>query len=117
MLYQDVISLLQEKKAEDIVVLDISSQTVMAEYFIICTGRSTTQVRALADHVSDSLKQKQNILAKGIEGLSESKWVLLDYGDVIVHVFRSEEREYYNLERLWADAKQIEVKETEYESL
>ncbi|OEF96255.1 ribosome silencing factor [Desulfuribacillus alkaliarsenatis] len=102
-----ITKLLDEKKAEDMVVLNIEGLSVIADYFIVCTGRSVTQVKSLADHVEDTLKQKHNIMAKGIEGTQEGKWVLLDYGDIIVHVFRQEEREFYNLERIWADARQI----------
>lgn len=104
--------LLEDKKAEDIVILDIEGLTVIADYFVICTGRSVTQVKAIADHLVDTLKKDHGIQAKGIEGTQEGKWILVDYGEVVIHVFRQEEREFYNLERLWADAKQVEVTTT-----
>ncbi|UOF88899.1 ribosome silencing factor [Fodinisporobacter ferrooxydans] len=95
-----------DKKARDVVILDIHGLSVIADYFVICSGNSNTQVQAIAKEVREKLG-KQNIPCKGAEGLDEAKWVLLDFGDVVVHVFRQEEREFYNLERLWADAQLV----------
>ena len=92
-----------EKKAEDIVLLDLKGLTDMADFFIIATGSSDQHVKAIVDNIRDGFK----IVGKPwhIEGLSNLKWVLLDYVDIVVHVFDKETREFYDIERLWADAK------------
>ncbi|ASS74760.1 ribosome silencing factor [Tumebacillus algifaecis] len=95
-----------DKKANDVVVLDIQGLSVIADYFVICSGNSNTQVQAIAKGVREKLA-KRGIFIKAIEGYDEARWVLLDFGDVVVHVFRQEEREFYNLERVWGDAKQL----------
>ncbi len=94
------------KKAIDITTLDITNVSLVADYFVICSGRTDVQVKAIANEVEDRL-QKSGITPRRIEGKNEGVWILLDYSDFIVHVFRQEEREYYNLERLWADARQV----------
>lgn len=89
---------------------DISSFT---DYFVICSGESTTQVRAIAEHIEESLlKDQKKIRPFGIEGLQASKWVLMDYSDVVVHIFEKETRDFYALEMLWLDAKRIELPRT-----
>lgn len=93
-----------DKKARDVVILDIQGLSVIADFFVICSGNSSTQVQAIAKEVREKLGKK-NISCKGAEGLDEAKWVLLDFGDIVVHIFRQEEREFYNLERLWGDAQ------------
>lgn len=97
-----------EKKAIDVRILDLHPLTSMTDFFVICTGESNTQVRAIADHVSFSLKGKK-IRPLHIEGLSNQEWVLIDYVTVIVHVFQPQKREFYSLERLWGDADMEEV--------
>ena len=99
-----------EKKAEDLVVLDLEGLTFVADYFIICSGESTTQVRAIADAVEEEFSAT-GVKPSGVEGLRYCHWVLLDYGDVIVHVFEKETRAFYNLEKLWMDAAAIEIDE------
>lgn len=99
-----------KKKGRDIQILKVEDITVMADYFIICTGMSNTQVKALAGEVEYELS-KQEIEPLHIEGYGNSTWVLLDYGSVIIHVFYKDAREYYKLERLWADATEIPVSE------
>ncbi|MDD3839068.1 MAG: ribosome silencing factor [Clostridia bacterium] len=101
---QDIINILKDKKAKDIISLDIHELTVIADYFVICHGNSTREARALAEEVEEKMQLKGYRLLRK-EGLDLSKWVLLDYGSVIVHIFRKDEREFYGLERLWADAK------------
>jgi len=91
------------KKAEDISVLDIRDVSILADYFVICSGNSTTQVKSITDEIRDKMQEAGYILDH-VEGYKEEKWVLLDYGDVVVHVFHSREREFYNLEKLWGDA-------------
>jgi ribosome-associated protein len=98
----------ENKKAVDVTVLDISNVTIIADYFIICSGRSNTQVQAIAESIQEELK-KEGVLAMRREGFREASWVLLDYGDVIVHVFQEKERQFYNLERLWGDARIVDV--------
>lgn len=99
-----------DKKAENIVVLDMQGISLIADYFIICHGNSEKQVEAIAKEVKDRM-QEQGIEMKRMEGLEEARWVLIDLQNVIVHVFHKEERLYYNLEKLWGDARQISVDE------
>lgn len=97
----------EDKKAEDIVILDIRKMSAISDYFVIATGNSDPHVRAIADNVLDKLEaHKQKCIHK--EGLQESKWVLLDFSDVIVHVFYHETRKFYNLERLWGEAAKFQ---------
>ncbi len=91
-------------------VLDLSGLTIIADYFVICSGESTTQVKAIAEFIEREFLTK-GVRPLGVEGLDFSHWVLLDYGDIIIHIFEHETREYYNLEKLWMDARTIEVHE------
>lgn len=100
-----------DKKAEDIIGLDVSELLVVTDYFVIATGRTNVQVRAIADEVEEQLRQKAGEKPIGREGIGEDKWILLDYGDVVVHVFQPEERNFYRLERLWADAPRLAMPE------
>lgn len=100
----------RDKKAQDVVVLDIRGISPVCDYFVIMSGRSTTHVKAVADNVKKKLA-REGYYPLRREGLKEGRWVLLDYGDVVVHIFIEEEREFYNLERLWGDARVIAVKE------
>ncbi|NVM21110.1 MAG: ribosome silencing factor [Desulfobacterales bacterium] len=95
-------------KAFDVVVLDVRGLASFADTFIICSGRSHRQVSAIAEHVAHDLKAK-GTRALGVEGLREGHWVLMDYGDVIIHVFYEPVRIFYDLEGLWSDAKRIEL--------
>jgi len=92
-----------DKKAYDLVVLDTAKLTSIADYFIICTGRSDTQVQAIAEAVTEHLAAL-GVKPLSTEGLERGQWVLLDYGDVVVHVFQAPVRAFYDLERLWAKA-------------
>jgi ribosome-associated protein len=94
------------KKASFIKVLDISGVSPITDYFIICSGSSSIQVRAIADEVEEKLAQEGYCLYHK-EGYNTSRWILLDFGNVIIHVFHEEERDFYNLERLWADGDVI----------
>jgi ribosome-associated protein len=98
-----------DKKASDIVALDVSQLLVITEYFVIATGRTNIQVRAIADEVEEQLRLKAGVKPLGREGAGEDKWVLLDYGDMVVHVFQPEERDFYRLERLWGDAPRLDL--------
>jgi len=95
-----------EKKALNLIVLDVRELTSIADVFIICSGRSNRQVNAIADSIVAKLK-KQRIKPLSVEGTREGHWVLLDYGHVIIHVFYEPVREFFDLEGLWADAKRI----------
>lgn len=99
-----------EKKAEAIYVLDLRGLTSITDYFVICSGASDTHVRAIVDHISEELR-KQRVRPSHLEGYSHLRWVLLDYYDVVVHVFQPETREYYGLERLWGDAEMEIIEE------
>ncbi len=95
-----------EKKATNLVVLDVTDLTSIADVFIICSGQSNRQVNAIADSIVVNLK-KQEIKPLSVEGTGEGHWVLLDYGHVIIHVFYEPVREFFDLEGLWVDAKRI----------
>ena len=101
-----VIEALEDKKAEDIKVIDISQLTVIADYFIIAGGSNRSQIQALSDNVAEKLGRAGHPL-KQMEGYDTANWVLMDFGDVIVHVFDKENRLLYDLERIWRDGRQI----------
>ncbi len=101
-----VVDIASDHKAVDVVMLRTAEVTSMADYFVICSGRSERQVQALAGTIVDELRD-EGVRAIGVEGQPAARWVLIDYGSVIVHVFAPEEREYYGLERLWSDAAQV----------
>ena len=101
-----IVNALEDKKAEDIKILDIHEVSVMADYFIIASGTNVNQVRALCDNVSDELL-KQDFQVRHTEGYQNGNWVLMDYGDFIIHIFDKENRFFYNLERIWKDGKEI----------
>ena len=97
---------LSEKKGEDIKIIDITGVSVLADYFIIANGNSDSQVNALVDHVEEEL-HKAGYSLKQREGRSGASWILLDFGDIIIHVFDKENRLFYDLERIWKDGKDI----------
>lgn len=99
-LLEQILSSLEDDKAEDIVSIGLRGKSEMADYMVICSGRSSRQVSAIAEHLTDKLKQDFGRLSK-IEGKDQGDWVLIDTGDVIVHVFRPEVREFYQLEKMW----------------
>lgn len=99
---------LYDKKAKDIEILDISEITSIGDYFIICTCTSSTQVKACADEVEEKMIEA-GIRPNHLEGYSGGNWILMDYGDIIVHIMNEETHEFYSLERLWGDAKEITV--------
>ena len=101
-----IVEIASDKKGNDIVMLRTAEVTSMADFFVICSGRSDRQVQALAGAILDELRD-DGIRPLGIEGKASARWVLLDFGSVIVHVFAPEEREYYGLERLWSKAAQV----------
>ena len=96
------------KKAERIVILDVSKQLVITDHFLICSGNTDRQVKTIADEVEKALAAERGVKPFRREGEREGRWVLLDYVDFVVHVFHKEDREYYDLERLWSDAPVVE---------
>ena len=101
---------LNDKKGEDIKIIDITGISVLADYFIIANGTNESQVRALVDNVEETLG-KAGYEVKQREGYGLGSWVLLDFGDIIVHVFDRENRVFYDLERIWRDGKQVDPEE------
>ena len=101
---------MQEKKAEEIVVLDVSALTSFTEYFVVCTGESEPQLRTIAKNIEEKLSAN-GIRPHHLEGRSDHGWILMDYDDFVVHIFSREKRTYYDLERLWADAPRLRISE------
>lgn len=99
-----------DKKARDVLILELKGLTVIADYFVICSGDSAPQVKAVVEQVEEKLN-KRGIKPLKIEGLRNARWVLMDYGDIIVHVFETETRDYYELEKFWLDALRISFDE------
>ena len=106
------VAALQDKKGEDIRVIDISGVTVIADYFIIANGSSESQVQAMVDNVEEEMHKAGYSLVQR-EGNASGRWVLLDFGDIIVHVFDRENRQFYNLERIWKDGHHVSVEDLE----
>ena len=92
--------LLDEKKAEDVEVIDLRDRTLIADYFVVCSGTSNTHIKAVADGLIVDGKL-QCLKKEHVEGYAQAKWVLVDYGDIVVHIFAREEREFYDIESLW----------------
>ncbi len=107
-LLKTIKNLLEEKKAEDVVVLDVSKQTNISDYFIIATANSVVHARALLKHLSEEL-EKIGIKPDHVEGAEESNWILIDLIDIIVHIFQKEWREYYDLEWLYSNAERVSL--------
>ncbi len=96
------------KKADDIVVLDVGDIIAITELFVITSGANVRQVRTIVEEIEHQLKEQAQLSPRSVEGLPDATWVLLDYGDFVVHVFLAETRAYYDLERLWADAPRVD---------
>lgn len=107
-LLKRIVSVLERHKGEDIVVLDLSELSYITDFFVICTGRSEVHLEALADELEFELK-REGIPAWGVEGRRGGRWILLDYGDVVVHIFTPEGRLFFDLERIWNQAKRVEL--------
>lgn len=111
-LCQTIIKGMLEKKAQDVVVLDMQNvKNAVADFFVISTGTSDTHINAIADSVIEETKKSHNTDGVHSEGMTNREWVLIDYLDVVVHIFNREKRAYYDLEELWGDAIRTEVKE------
>ena len=105
-LARTIVDALEERKGEDILLLDISELAPLADYFVICSGTSDRMIDALADSAFDAVRKKYRLRPR-IEGESRDGWMLADYGDVIVHLFSPDRREYYRLEELWSEGKVV----------
>lgn len=109
-LVKTIIDAIQDKKGQDITLIDLRSmEGTIAQCFVICQGNSPTQVEAIAGEVSDQVREKLHEKAIGCIGLEQAHWVAIDFGDVMLHVFVPDQRQYYDLEGLWQDAPQIQV--------
>jgi ribosome-associated protein len=100
-----IVASLEEKKGEDILLLDLIGVCSFTDYFILCTGTSERSIKVLAEEVRKTVKEKHSIMDQGVEGDAQSGWVLIDYGDVILHVFSQSLRDYYQLDELWREGK------------
>jgi ribosome-associated protein len=103
-----IADLAADRKAQDIVQLDLRGMIGYADYFVICSGRTDRQTRAIHDAIHEGLKDR-GVLPRRVEGVSEARWILMDYLDVVVHVFTPDTREYYRLEQLWGEAPSLAV--------
>ena len=103
---ESICKFLSDKKAQDIVKIYVADKTVIADYFIIASGRSSTQVKALCDNLEEHV-ETLGVFAKRKEGVSEGRWAVLDFGDVIVHIFNDEQRLFYHLERIWGEGEKF----------
>lgn len=109
-LVKTIVKCMDDKKADDIVVLDIRDLTTIADYFVICSGNSTPQMRAIYDETEEKLSEL-GFEPNSREGFDSAYWILMDYSDVIVHIFNKEARDFYGIENLWADAAKIDISE------
>lgn len=107
-LVKSIKNALDDKKAEEVTILDISEISSIADYFIIANGNNPNQLTAMQD-ACDEAMEKAGVHAKQIEGNNNSTWILMDYSDIIIHLFSKEDRQFYNLERIWKDAKPVEL--------
>ncbi|MBM6762398.1 ribosome silencing factor [Ligilactobacillus agilis] len=107
-LLETVVKAADSKRAEEIVALDVANVSLLADYFVIMQANSERQVKAIADEIEEKVAAA-GIQVRDIEGKNAANWVLLDFGDVVVHVFRTETRQFYNLEKLWAEAPLVDV--------
>lgn len=101
---QKAYEILEDKKAKKVEIIDISKVSTLADYFIICSGTSTIHIRTMADELDEKMSEAGfNLIHK--EGLESARWILLDFGELVIHIFHEEDRSFYNLERLWADGR------------
>lgn len=106
-LVYDMAKILDNRKAEDIVLIDVKGITIIADSFIICSGHSSTHIKTLADELEEQMA-KRGIFKTRIEGYQEARWVVMDFGDVLVHIFHNDERKFYDIERLWKSEDNFE---------
>jgi ribosome-associated protein len=108
-LLEAIATLADDKKAIDIVALDLRGVAGYTDYFLVCSGGSDRQAKSIHDGISVGLKREHGILPRRVEGLTEARWVLMDYLDVVVHIFTPDVRDYYRLEALWGDVPRVEL--------
>ena len=106
----EIVNILYNKKAHNIKMLHVTDHTVITDYFVICTGNSNTQIKALADEL-DHKTSLMGLPPKSMEGFNEAAWIVMDYASVIVHIFNRESREFYNLEKLWNDSEVVDIEQ------
>jgi ribosome-associated protein len=99
-----------DKKAEDIVALDVRGLSGITDFFVICSGTSEPHLKAIASEIRDRLKEEEGVGPNGVDGYPMSQWMVIDYGDVVVHIFHPHKRTYYAIEDLWSDAPRLELK-------
>lgn len=102
-----LVETVSDKKASDILIIDLQEQSTLTDYFLICNGENSRQLGAIADSILDDARQKGQVRAFGREGSTHAGWVLIDFGDVIVHIFSPEKRSFYNLEELWQTSRVV----------
>lgn len=107
-LAEKIVKILDSKKGKDIIGIDIRELTTLGDYFLLATGTSIPHVKALEEEVEDTLA-KEGLEPRRVEGAQTATWILMDYQDVILHIFTAETREFYNMERLWADAPRMDL--------
>ena len=100
-----------DKKGLDVRVLDVREVVGFTDYFLLCSGSSDRQVSAIAEHIEETLKKEHGVLPIGTEGMREGRWALIDYGDVVAHIFLSSVREFYNFDQLWGAAQEMPIPE------
>lgn len=105
---KQAVKVLGTRKAEDVCALDIRGISIIADYFLIASGNSNTQVRSLAEEIESKLSEA-GIEPLRVEGTQSSTWIIIDYGSIIIHIFMRDTREFYNIEHLWADAKPVDI--------
>ncbi|HHX54637.1 MAG TPA: ribosome silencing factor [Clostridiales bacterium] len=104
-----IVGVLSDRKATDIRLLRVAEKTVLTDYFVICTGNSNTQIKGIAGEIDAKVAEKYGLTPRSTEGYADANWILIDYGCAIVHIFNREKRGFYNLEKLYADAKEIDI--------
>ncbi len=108
-LAEKIVRILAGRKAADIAMLRIDEQTVLTDYFVICTGNSNTQIKGIDGEVEKKIGEAYGLCPRSVEGWDDAKWILVDYGNVILHIFNREMREFYNLEKLWAEGTEVDI--------
>ena len=111
-LVYDMAQILDNRKAEDIVLIDVKGITIIADSFIICSGRSSTHIKTLADELEEQMA-KRGIFKTRIEGYQEARWIVMDFCDILVHIFHNDERKFYDIERLWKSQDNFENYESQ----
>jgi ribosome-associated protein len=106
-LARHIVDVVEDRKAEQITLLDLRPETIIADFFVIANGNSRRQLRALTDYVRNDIKEQHNKIPFSMEGTPDSGWIVLDYGDVVVHLFSEEIRDYYDIESLWSHAANV----------